>query len=324
MKSVEIFLFEGANGLDVMGPLEVFATATQLLRRRGQLKQGYQLSLVAKKAGPVKLESGVSLVAEKSLSNHSAPDYFIVPGGMLPLAPMGDDSALNKIRKKSEKAKQLVSICTGAFVLAEAGLLTNRRCTTHWAYSDQLSQQHPSLKVNTDAIYVEDGTVYTSAGVTAGIDLALALVEKDYSANLAIEVARYLVLYLRRPGSQSQFSTPMELHAKAGDTFDQLHNWVLNNIDDSLTVENLADYVAMSPRNFARLFASKTGITPGRYIELIRIEKAKELLSHTEQTVNEIASLSGFHREERMRRAFVRNLGITPTQYRCHFSAVAV
>lgn len=321
MKSVEMFLYEDACGLDVMGPLEVLSHATLMLQRDGKPEQGYEVVFSAEKPGPVLLGSGISVIANQPLASKTASDYFIVPGTIDPSHITSNATLMRAIKEKISNSHRNVSVCTGAFILAKAGLLDNKRCTTHWVFTDQLAEQYPTTQVLPDAIYVEDGNVFTSAGITAGIDLALALVERDYGAKLATQVAQNLVLYLRRPGNQSQFSTPMELRSKAGDRFSQLHDWILENIERPLNVESLADCMAMSPRNFARLFAQETGITPGRYIELMRVEKARELLTTTSQPINQIAGISGFQREERMRRVFIKILGITPSQYRYHFSA---
>ena len=183
----------------------------------------------------------------------------------------------------------------------------------------ELTEQYPDLYVNPDAIYIKDGDTYTSAGITAGIDLALALVAEDYGSTMSLEVARVLVLYMHRSGGQSQFSAPMELRKKGGEEFSKLHDWVLENIEKPLLIENLAEYSLMSPRNFSRNFKEKTGITPGKYVELLRLGKARELLESSKQGIDLIAQTCGFQKEERMRRVFIRNLGITPSQYRTHF-----
>ncbi len=323
MKKVEIFLFDGADGMDVMGPLEVFSSATETFKYQGIVNKGYEVVFSAVKPGRIKLASGLEVIAEHAIASGDKSDYLVVPGGIdvqrIIKNGVENERIVEQLGSGVSRAKCIVSICTGAFFLARLGLLNGRRCTTHWRYADRLAEHYPLVDVNADAIYVEDGNIFTSAGVTAGIDLALALVEKDYGSKVAVDVARNLVLYLRRPGNQSQFSAPIELRNKAGDMFCKLHDWMLVNIDSALNVEALADFMAMSPRHFARLFASETGITPGKYIELMRIEKARELLSATSQSVSAIASLSGFHREERMRRIFIKNLGVTPSQYRCHF-----
>ena len=216
-------------------------------------------------------------------------------------------------------AKQIISVCSGAFIPAACGMLKGKKVTTHWSVADDLARKYPDIKVTPDAIYIRDDNIYSSAGVTAGIDLALALVEEHHGSQLAMDVARILVLYLRRPGRQSQFSAPMKLRAKAGSKFSKLHDWILENLKQSLCVESLAEYVAMSPRNFSRIFSKTTGMSPGKYVESMRLEHARELLESGDSSVETVAKESGFIREERLRRVFLRQLGITPSQYRFHF-----
>lgn len=319
MKKVEIFLFDDVCSLDVTGPLEVFTIASRILRERKSIKQGYTVTFSAEKVGYVEVESGLKLKAEKKIRSGSNIDYFIVPGGDGVHDVCENKGLIKKLKRREQDAKNTVSICSGAFVLAEAGLLDGRSCTTHWMRAEQLASQYQNIKVNKDAIFVKDGKFYTSAGISAGIDLALELVQKDYGADVAKNVARIMVVYFRRPGGQSQFSAPMELRNKAGESYTKLHDWILENIESPLLIEHMAEYVAMSARNFSRDFTHKTGITPGKYVELIRFEKARELLESSDQSIELIAKLSGFSREERLRRVFMRTVGVTPTQYRAHY-----
>lgn len=319
MKSIELVLFPQANGLDITGPLEVFSVASKLLRI-GETDQGYKLFFTGEKPGLVTLESGLTVSVEQTRRTTKKTDYLVIPGGSNPAGFSSDPLRLSYLAERADRADRIVSICTGAFILAKLGLLNGKRCTTHWRYAQTLAEQYPSIEVCENAIYVEDGNVFTSAGVTAGIDLALALVERDYGADIAIETARSLVLYFRRPGNQSQFSTPIELRKKAGSRFQSLHDWLLENISrPELLVESLADFMAMSPRHFSRCFHQQTGMTPGKYLEKIRLEKARELLSTTTGSIKSIAYLCGFQQEERLRRLFIKQLGITPSQYRYHF-----
>ena len=307
MKTVEFFLYDNADGLDIMGPLEVFTIATQLFERKNISNKGYRVIFSADRAGQITLGSGLKIHAEKRVGHGQPTDIFIVPGGIGADKVCENRKLVDRIASKARKSKRTVSICTGAFILAECGLLNGKTCTTHWFRAEQLAKQYPETNVDMNAIYIKDGKIYTSAGITTGIDLALALLEKDYGLSISMEVARMMVLYLRRPGRQSQFSAPLELRGKAGKEFSALHDWILENIDSPLLVEDLADHVAMSPRNFARMFTDKTGVTPGKYVELIRLSKARELLESSSQTVDIIAKISGFQREERLRRVFFRN-----------------
>lgn len=319
-KSVEIFLYPGADAIDVTGPLEVFSVATEMQRQAGLANSGYQIRFSALHPGPVRLGSGLEVIADSALSISTRSDYFVIPGAMDISSLLADRRLIDLLRQRASRSKQVVSICTGAFVLAEMGLLSGLRCTTHWAYAEKLAADYPDVRVDADALFIEQGQVCTSAGVTAGIDLSLALVENDFDEKLALQVARSLVLYLRRSGLQSQFSAPLQLRQKAGKRFTDLHDWLEQNLQQPLNVDVLAEKAAMSPRHFARSFAVETGITPGKYIELMRMERARILLSSTTASLALIADQAGFMREERMRRVFIKRLGITPGQYRIRFA----
>lgn len=321
MRSVEFFLYPDALGLDIIGPLDVFSTATEILRQNGDTNKGYRALFSAEKPGLIKLNSGLQLQAEISIGKGKPTDIFLVPGGLGIDQVTQNSDLILCIRSKAEKAKQIVSVCGGTFILAKAGLLKGKKVTTHWKGAKELASLYPDINVVSDAIYVRDGKISTSAGVTAGIDLALCLVEEDFGSSLAMEVARILVVYLRRSGGQSQFSAPMELRSKAGKQFTALHDWMFENLEQRLSVELMAERAAMSPRNFSRLFTRETGITPGKYVELMRLNKARELLESADLSMEAIAEASGFIREERLRRAFIRQLKITPFQYRLHFKS---
>ena len=320
-KLVEFVLFPNANSLDITGPLEVFSVASDLLSESNE-NGGYRSVFTAEKTGAVTLESGLTVTAEKVLTSADKTDYLIIPGGSRPDIFVQYETRLRYIADRLPNTKRIVSICTGAAILAKLGVLNGKTCTTHWRHADLLAKEYPQIKVNKNAIYIEDGNVFTSAGVTAGIDLALALVEKDYGSELAIETARNLVLYLQRPGNQSQFSTPILLQQKAGDRFKKLYTWLQENLDNpTLKVEHLANVMAMSTRNFSRSFKQQTGFSPAKYLESTRLEKARELLSYSNEPIKTIALSCGFQQEERLRRLFIKTLGITPTQYRYHFKA---
>ncbi|MCP3927230.1 MAG: GlxA family transcriptional regulator [Desulfobacterales bacterium] len=315
---IEFFIYPDAVGLDIIGPLDVFTVATEILNREDKGK-GYKSVFSGEKRGLVKLNSGLTLYADIVINKSASPDIIVIPGGFGTEAVIENQKLLKSIKSQANKARQIVSICTGSFILAACGLLKGKKATTHWLAVDSFSKSFPDTDLNADAIYIRDGRIYTSAGVTAGIDLALSIVEEHHGTDVAMEVARILVLYFRRPGGQSQFSTPMELRAKAGKQFKKLHDWILENIKEQLSVESLADHVAMSPRNFSRLFTKETGITPGKYVELMRLNRARELLELSDVPIKLVAEHTGFLREERLRRVFVRQLGITPAQYQIHF-----
>ncbi len=322
MKCIEFFLYPNALGLDIVGPLDVFTAATELLRQKGKGSKGYSAVFSAEKPGLIELNSGLKLYAEIAVGEGKSTDIFLVPGGLGVDQVTQNSDLIRRIKSKAKKAKKIVSVCGGTFILAACGFLKGKKATTHWGNADDLTRLYPDINVVPDAIYIRDGKISTSAGVTAGIDLALAIVEEDLGASLAMEVARILVVYLRRSGGQSQFSMPMELRSKAGSKFTRLHDWMLLNLDQPLSVEFMAEQVAMSPRNFSRLFTKQTGITPGKYVETMRLDKARELLEFSDTPVSEVAEVSGFLKEEKLRRAFIRQLGITPSQYRIHFNAL--
>ncbi len=318
MRTVEIYVYDQAAGLDVMGPLEVFAAANTIKQFAGE-PLAYDINICAEQKGLVMLTGGTQLHAPHRLTSGRSVDYLLVVGGLGYEQQLKNSVLLNRLRKRSLDARKLVSICTGSFLLAEIGVLDGKSCTTHWRCVEELAKQYPKVDVAPDAIFVQDGSVYSSAGVTAGIDLALALVEQDYGAELALEVARDLVLYLRRPGGQSQFSAPQKLRQVVGDDFNALHDWLMADLQQVVSVELMASFCCMSPRHFARRFTEKTKLTPARYLESLRVQRARELLETTSLTVEEIANQSGFWREERLRRSFLKILGVTPSIYRNHF-----
>lgn len=320
-KRIEFFLYSGMLALDVTGPADVFQAANDLLSSNGRGEEGYELVFSALEPGPVSTSSGLRFYAD-SYIGIQAVDSLLVPGGMATEAVSCDSAIVKAVRLAALKAQRIVSICSGVFLLAAAELLDGRRVTTHWAMANRLAECYPKLCVDPDAIYIQDGNIATSAGVTAGIDLALALVEDDYGPTLSIEIARLLLLYRRRPGNQSQFSTPLAMQAKAGKRFKDLIDWLETHLDQNLTVERLAEQVHMSPRNFARIFPAETGMSPGRFIEQLRIDRARELIESGAEGFESVAHESGFGREERMRRAFQRRLGINPAQYRTHFNKI--
>ncbi len=317
-KRIEFFLYPEMLALDVTGPLDVFHAANGLLSDNGRSEDGYEMIFSAIEPGSIPTSSGLQFHADNRLGGEKT-NILVVPGGRVAESLACNSVIVQAVFQAAQKSERIVSICTGAFLLAAAGLLDGCRATTHWSEVDLLAERYPEVSVEPDAIYVQDGNIATSAGVTAGIDLALALLEDDYGADIAIEVARILLLYRRRPGNQSQFSTPLALQTKVGKRFRKLIDWIETHLDQDLTVERLAEQVHMSPRTFARVFPSETGISPGRFIEQLRIDCARELLESGTEGLEYIALESGFGREERLRRAFQRRLGISPAQYRAHF-----
>ncbi|WP_184556495.1 GlxA family transcriptional regulator [Streptomyces paradoxus] len=310
-RTVLAVLFDGLQSLDVTGPVEVFAGAELLA------PGAYEIRTASLDGAPVRTTSGLTLVPDGSLTTAPDPDILIVPGGTGSLRP--DPRLVAWVRERGPRAGRLVSVCTGAAVLAAAGLLDGRRATTHWAYCDRLAREHPAVEIDPDPVFVRDGHIATSAGVTAGIDLALALVEEDLGRDAALTIARHLVVFLRRPGNQAQFSAQLAAQTAQREPLRDVQRWITDHPDADLCVETLAARARLSPRHFARAFRAETGMTPGRYVDRVRLEHARRLLEDTAGGVEEIARSSGYGTPEAMRRAFVRTLGTPPAEYRRRF-----
>ena len=314
---IVFLLYDSVNVLDVTGPLEVFS---QPCRMAEPDKAPYRLKVISMAGGAVRTSSGLSLLTEP----HSAlagelVDTLIIPGGGPSFQPFAPPSVVDWIASMAPRVRRLCSVCTGAFALAQAGLLAHRRATTHWLASDELRRVEPRVRLAQDALYVCDENIWTSAGVSAGIDLALALIEADLGHPLAMQVARRMVVFLKRPGGQSQFSVPL-IRQMADDSFSELHAWIASHLRDDLCVEVLAEQVHMSARTFARVYASKVKRTPARSVEAMRLEAACGLLETSQLPLKRIALECGLGNEQNLRRAFVRTLGVNPIDYRARFS----
>ena len=320
-RRVVLATFPGAQILDVTGPLEVFSTAGREVRERSPgAADPYRLEVVASRAGPIETSSGIEVVARASVRGlRGRIDTLIVAGGEGTEDAIRDDALMGWIRRAGPRARRLASVCSGAFLLAEAGLLDGRRATTHWRGCDLLARQYPKVRVEPDPIFVRDGRVYTSAGVCAGMDLALALVEEDLGREIALAVAQRLVLFLKRPGGQSQFSAQLKAQAAAREPLRDLQGYIAENPDGDLTVEALAERVGMSPRNFARVFGREVGTTPARYVEQTRVEAARRRLEESDDPVETVAGDCGFGSAETLRRSFLRILNVAPSDYRDRF-----
>jgi transcriptional regulator GlxA family with amidase domain len=307
--------------LDLTGAQTAFWAATRALAQRGL--PGYTLHTASVEGGLMQTAEGLSVhTTALEQFNEVAIDTLIVPGAPDIRQAMADsESLVNWLRAAAVKARRTASVCSGTFLLAQAGLLEGRRAATHWAMCDMLKQGFPSIEVDMDAIFVQQGNVWTSAGVSAGIDLALALVEADCGREVSLQVARELVVFLKRPGGQAQFSQQLQAQTQDSADFDDLHLWIADNLrDNGLTVERLAQQAQMSPRNFARVYKHQTGRTPAKAIELFRVEAARRMLEDSQRNIDQIAQLCGFGDEERMRYTFHRHLSISPRDYRNRFS----
>ena len=318
-RRVAIVAFPGVTLLDISGPAQVFAEL-QAIELSGP---GYSLSYLSTSGGLVPTDVGMMIdTAPISSIRPNQVDTLVIPGGPGIWALRQDAVLTEWISEVLPKARRVASVCLGAFALAWTGALDGKRAATHWRYCPRLADGFPKIHVEPNAIFVKDGRVWTSAGVSAGIDLALAMIEEDFGHTTALDVARRLVVFLKRPGGQSQFSTV--LAAQASDVegrFSALHAWIIENIAGDLKVETLAEQAGMTPRTFARAYASRTGMTPASGVEALRVETARLLLESSEiRGVVDVARRAGFGDDERMRRAFIRHLGISPSEYRSRFS----
>lgn len=318
---VTIVVFDGCALLDLAGPADVFRAASLL-----GAAPNYRLVLASPDGRSIRVDSGITIGVDTSIhaaAERADTDTLLVVGGLGVDRFTSDTRALDDIRRISEHARRTTSVCTGSLALARAGLLDGYHATTHWASCERMRAEHPHVTVEPDRIYVHDRDRWTSAGVTAGIDVALALVEDDFGAQLAHVVAGWLVVFVRRPGGQSQFSVHMRNQPARTPAIVELQRWLPNNLDDDLSVEALAGRVGMSPRNFARVFRHEVGVTPGGLVEALRVEAAKSLLETTDLLIPVVAERVGFGRPETLHRAFVRRTGTTPGSYRQHFQRSA-
>ncbi|GAB3456258.1 GlxA family transcriptional regulator [Streptomonospora sediminis] len=309
-------LFEHVQSLDVAGPLEVFTGANHVRAARGQPRL-YDIATAAPGGAAVATDSGLRLTPDTALEPVPAPEMVLVPGGLGTRSPQPE--VVEWLVARAPRVRRIMSVCTGAFLLAEAGLLDGRRATTHWAQCRELAERFPRIDVAADPVYVRDGKFATSAGVTAGIDLALAMVEEDAGRELALTVARYLVVFLRRPGDQAQFSTQLAAQTAEREPLRATQQWIAEHPGADLSVDALAARAGFSPRHFARAFTAEVGMPPGRYVDRIRLEAARRRLEDTGAGVEETARSCGFRTPETMRRAFIRALGMSPAEYRSRF-----
>lgn len=304
-RHIGVLIFEGFQLLDAAGPIGVFEMPT-----RGMTPSPYRLSIYSLDGGPVRASCGVPMMTE-ALPAKLTLDTLVVSGGEGTREAMGDARLLASIRDLSARTRRTCSVCSGSFLLGAAGLLKGRSATTHWRRTAQFERVFPDTRLLADRIYVQDGKFWTSAGITAGIDLALALVAEDLGEDVSRQAARELVVHQRRAGGQSQFSVMQDVRLASG-RFDELIGWVRTNLAAPLDVDTLAARAAMSPRNFARVFRSETGATPARFIEKLRLEAARQSVETTTLPLQQIAADTGFGDPERMRVAFVRAYGQPP------------
>jgi transcriptional regulator GlxA family with amidase domain len=316
-RRVVVVAVQGAQSLDILGPVEVLSAASRIAQARGG-GASYVVDVVSPGGGDVTLSNGLRLGTGPLPGPRAAIDTIIMAGGEGARRLPAGDPAVRWLRREAPRARRVTSVCTGAFALACAGLLEGRRATTHWAWCDALAREHPGVTVEPEPIYVHDGGVWTSAGVTAGMDLALALVEDDLGAEIALEAARWLVLFLKRPGGQAQFSAGLSAQAAVREPLRELQGWMCDNLDADLSVAALAARACLSERQFARAWRAETGVTPAAYVETLRLERARALLEGG-AAVDAAARAAGFASAEVLRRVFHRRLGVAPAAYRERF-----
>ena len=322
--TVDIIVYPGFKAMEAVGPMSVFEYANLHLARRKRAP-GYDVRIASSRLGPVMSDTLMSLDASKIINTLALPDSAIIVGARHIQAALADGGAIvDWVAQVSPRIRRLAALCSGAFFLAAAGVLDGRRATTHWSVADRLQADFPAIEVNADAIFVRAGNLWTSAGVTAGMDLALALVEEDYGRELALEVATEMVVYLKRPGGQSQFSSHLLSERTARPNIRELHSWILDYLGERFTVAQLADKAMMSERHFARVFQQEVGLSTQEFIEASRFERGTQLLADLALPLKAVAARAGFSDEPHMRRVFMKKLGITPKLYRERFATTGV
>ena len=320
VRHVVFVIFPGFEILDLSGPLSIFFNANRVTEPARDGEPAYRIEVVATRAGRVDSQQGLGTIAERGLPPPGeAIDTLVVIGGSGVHAAAEEAELVGWLRRTAPFVRRVCAVCTGAFLLARAGLLDGRRATTHWASCPALAKEYAAVAVEPDAIHVADGNVYTSAGITAGMDLGLALVEEDFGRPVAMAVARWLVMFAKRPGGQSQFSTHLAAQMTEHGPIRKLQEWVLDHLASDLSVPVLAGRAGMSPRNFARVFVRETGTTPADFVELARVEAARRQLEESALPVDGVARQCGFGTAEAMRRSFQRRLRISPQDYRARF-----
>jgi transcriptional regulator GlxA family with amidase domain len=318
-RTVVIVAFDGLQPLDAVGPHEVFAGATAVLAERKRSGAGYDISIVSKNGLPVTTESGLQIVTAPLPATRTKIDTLLIPGGDGSRTARYDVVLVDWIRAAAKNSRRVATVCSGAFIGAEAGLLDGRTVTTHWATAGKLAEEYPRLIVDPDPIYVRDGNVWTSAGVTAGIDLALAMVESDHGGDVAQTVARWMVMFLHRPGGQTQFAAPVWVPRATRSAVRSAQDFIDTHPAADHRLDLLAARAAMSSRHFSRVFTDQVGETPARYVERVRVEAARAELESTASSLDVIATNCGLGSAESLRRAFQRRVGVAPDAYRRRF-----
>lgn len=315
---IGFLLFDQFNGQDLIGPLEAFHTVSDVT------ESPYECVFIGPEAGQYRSESGLAMVADValtdlSLANSHPLDTLIIPGGAGSRAPLVQSAICPWLRQARPHIRRIASVCTGAFILAESGLLNGLPATTHWAFVEALRKRYPNIQVQPNELFVDNSHIATSAGITSGIDLSLKLIENDLGSEIASQVARFLVVHFRRAGDQAQYSVPLQFQSKTDTRFSSLTGWILQNLQCDLSVSNLADYCGMSERNFYRHFVEQIGETPARYVDSLRLDYARQLLVDKTWPIDKVAQACGYQSSDAFRRAFLRKFLMAPNAYRERF-----
>ena len=310
-----LLCYDGVQTLDVAGPLDAFGAANDA--RPG----AYAVTVASLDGAPFASEAGLRIAPDCAFPEVGALDTLLIPGGAGLRRPGVAARVADAVRARAPGLRRVVSVCTGIYGLAPSGLLDGRRATTHWQFAADVAARFPAVRLQPDAIFIKDGPVYSSAGVTAAIDLSLALIEEDFGPGLAMAVARALVVYVKRSGGQLQYSEPLQFQARAGDRFAELASWMVEHLAGDLSVAILADRTGLSVRQFARRFAAVFGVGPAAHVERLRLDAARGWLTSSGESMARIANAVGFNSDDAFRRAFDRRFGVPPAEYRRRFSA---
>jgi transcriptional regulator GlxA family with amidase domain len=322
MKPLRVGLigYDGVQALDIIGPSDAF-TIAEIESDNGQRRPCYEVIIVGITNKPFRAESGISFQPHTTLGKAPTLDTLIIPGGRGARIGQSSNLIAKWISSRAKRIRRIASVCTGVYALAPTGLLDGRRVTTHWRFANDVARRFPKLNVDHDALFLKDGPFYTAGGITASVDLALALIEEDYGPRVALAVARELVVFLKRSGGQKQYSEPLEFQINSTDRFADLASWMVEHMRGDLSLAALAKRVCLSPRHFVRRFKQVFGGTPAAFVENFRLDEARRRLSERTQTIENVASSVGFQSDDVFRRAFQRRFGVKPSSYRSRFDA---
>lgn len=319
-RRIVIVVIPGAWPAEFIGPMEFFNEANLMLEQSDRTDLGYDVEIVTTRPGVVYTQNGLSIMVDRPYKEIRGPVDTLI---FQPIDHMGeclkDRKFIQWVSRMSGRVRRIATVCVGTYILAEAGVLDGKRATTHWSASQDFRDHYPNVTLDPEPIYIKDGHVYTSAGATSGLDLTLALIEEDFGKELALRVAQGMVMFLKRPGSQAQFSVQMSSQFPEESKIQGVQSYITEHLDGDLGVEALADHAGMSPRNFARVFAREVGMPPGRFVEQARLERARQCLEQSEAPITQVARRCGYSTPEGMRHAFDRHLGVGPREYRRRF-----